>query len=220
MVHRAFSNRIQAFAGMYLSGPATGKVALQNGKIYSINGSFDSTSGITLEFTSSYAGAGYVWNEYSAVDANDAMAVGQVWDPGGVPNTTAPLVTVKTNGTYDEYIMPSAVTTAPLAEVQLVNNALGYAFDTNGTLLKYTGNRNWTALSQKATAFWFAGVDTGYAVYNGAIYQTANGGQNWSSVFTLQPGDVIYNFTGRDGMVWAIGNNTQNNTGIIYKYNP
>lgn len=208
-------------SGIYATSPTTGEIAGAHGEVYDIKGSFDTTSGITPEFKSAHNdGSSDIWAYFTALDANNAMAVGRVYDGSVVPGVNRPFVSVKTNGVYDEYTISPTVTTYGLSQVQLLSNSLGFALDNNYDLLKYTGNRTWSMLSQKANGYWFANADTGYAAYNGAILQTVDGGQTWNSVFTLAAGDYILNFTGYNGKIWAIGENTNTNTGIIYKYNP
>jgi hypothetical protein len=102
----------------------------------------------------------------------------------------------------------------------MIYNALGFAVTSDNDLLKYTGNRTWTVLPQKATAALFADELTGYAAYNEKIYKSTDGGQTWSPVWSLRSGDVVINFTTRNGRLWAIGNNQTAGGWFIEKYNP
>jgi photosystem II stability/assembly factor-like uncharacterized protein len=196
--------------GLYMSSPTSGQYVNGYGQIYSIAGSPGATTA-TLEYQSqNYGGFGGhqdVWTSLSNIDQNNLLIGG------------AFAVTVKTNGVYDEYSLPSSLTTAQIEQVQLVSSSLGFALDYSGNLFQYTGNRNWSSLNKQGTAFWFASVTTGYFADATNIYQTADGGQTWNPVFTLQSGDVVYAFAAHNGKVWAIGNNGTT-AGFIYKYNP
>ena len=209
-----------AGGGIYLSSPTTGKIVDANGRIYNVAGSFDTTSGMLPEHTSPYAffgnyGGGLsVYTGFSAIDDNNLMMGGAGGNYGGAS------VTVKTNGVYDDY--PVAVTTWPLTKVLLVNTTLGFAIDTKNNLLKYTGNRTWGLLPQTATAVYFVNATTGYIADDKRIYLTQDGGESWNPVFNLSTGDHVYNITGHNGKVWAIGNHQGSGgaVGFIYKYNP
>jgi hypothetical protein len=87
-------------------------------------------------------------------------------------------------------------------------------------ILKYTGNRNWAALSQTATAVYFLDANNGYSSSGQEIYQTSNGGQSWTPVFNLQQHQVLYNFAAHNGHVWGIGSDTVAGKGFVVKYNP
>jgi len=207
--------------GQYMTSPTTGLIASGQGYIYQVSGtSFDTTSEFTPDYQSKWMGNSRVWASLSAVDVNNLILVGAGNDATVFPSVYRPLVAVKTNGVYDEYLLPSAVTEAGISQVQLVNNMLGFAIDGNNDLLKYTGNRNWTVLSQKATAVLFVDATTGYAAYNESIYKTTDGGQTWASVYSLRSGDVVINFTTRNGKLWALGNNSAQNAWFVEKYNP
>lgn len=196
--------------GLYMSSPTSGKYVNGFGQIYSITGSPGATTA-TLEYQSqNYGGIGgneVVYPSFSSIDQNNLLIGG------------AFTFTVKTNGVYDEYSLPSNVFTAQIVKVQLVSSTLGYAFDYNGNLFQYTGNRNWSSLNKQGTAFWFTSATTGYIADSQNIYQTNDGGQTWTPVFALQSGDVVYAFAAHNGKVWAIGSNGTT-TGFIYKYNP
>jgi hypothetical protein len=129
-------------------------------------------------------------------------------------------VTSRIDGAYDEYFTPDSSTGGNFQKVQLLNPTTAFGVDVGKNLMKFSGGRNWTILSQKATACWFVSTTTGYAAYNEVIWQTTDGGQNWASVFNLQPGDVIRNFASCNGKVWGIGNNSITNRGVLIKYNP
>jgi len=207
--------------GQYMATPTTGYVVGAQGRIFRISGSnFDTTSEIKLEYQSKWYLSANIWGSLSVVDMDNLMIVGGASDITVFPSVYRPLIACKTNGVYDEYLLPASVTTAGIVEIQMIYNALGFAVDGNNNLLKYTGNRTWTVLPQKANAAWFTSESNGYAAYNEKIYQTTDGGQSWTSVYTLHSGDVVINFATHNGKVWAMGNNTTSNTNFIVKYNP
>ena len=206
--------------GASMLGPATGLIMNTFGSVYSLAGSWDTTSatGLVREYTSIYSNDVLDWNSISAVDIGDCLIGGAM-----ALNYNSPVnadVVVKTNGIYDEYTLSTSLSSSALLSVQLLNPTLGFAMDQQGHLLKYTGNRNWSSLNQAATAFLFLDANNGYTSSGGSIYQTTNGGQSWSSVFNLQPNQVVYNFTTHNGHVWGIGNDTTAGKGFIIKYNP
>ena len=203
--------------GMSMFGPATGVIMNQPGDIYSLAGSWDTTSptGLIKEYQTNSPVILTGFGTLSAVDLGDLMA-------GGTYYTTTAYsdVIVKTNGVYDEYTLPPSVSNSGFLTVQLLNPTLGFALDGSHHILKYTGNRNWSALSQTATALLFLDMNNGYSSSAGAVYQTSNGGASWSSVFNLQPNQVLYNFAAHNGHIWGIGMDTTAGKGFIIKYNP
>ncbi len=196
--------------GLYMSSPTSGKYVNGFGQIYNVTGSPGATTA-TLEYQSqNYGGFGghqAIYLSLSSIDQNNLLVAG------------AFAVTVKTNGVYDEYSLPSNLFTAQIVQVQLVTSNIGYAFDYNGNLFQYTGNRNWSSLNKQGTAFWFTSATIGYIADSQNIYQTNDGGQTWTPVIALTSGDVVYAFAAHNGKVWAIGSNGTT-TGFIYKYNP
>ena len=220
--HRLPAGLNDLIIGQYMTGATTGLIAGAAGRIYRVAGaSFDTTSEFTQDYQSKWAGSSLVWGSLSAVDADNLLLGGVGTDKTVFPAVYRPLVAVKTNGVYDEYLLPSGVTAATgLTQVQMIYNALGFAVTSDNDLLKYTGNRTWTVLPQKATAALFTDELTGYAAYNEKIYRSTDGGQTWSPVWSLRSGDAVINFTTRNGRLWAIGNNQTPGGWFIEKYNP
>jgi hypothetical protein len=191
---------------LYMSSPTSGRVASGYGEVYNIAGSFDTTT-ITAQYQSPYVGTHLdVWLGWSCLDQNNFLGGGS----GGI-------ITAETNGVYDEYTLPPPIDST-VVQVQMINNSLGYALDWKNNLLLYSGNRNWSSLHKKGTAFWFTSATNGYIADSQDIYQTTDGGQTWTPVFTLTPSDVVFSFAAKNGKIWALGSNGL--LGFIYKYNP
>ena len=192
-------------------------IAGTHGELYFISGTgFDTTTNFSLDFKSQFwNGSADFWADFSAVDNNNLMAVG--YDPY---NNFAPLVTIKTNGTYDEYYLPAAVTTKSLYKVQMISSTLAFALDGNNNLLKYSGSKNWSLVGQKAYSLYFTSTTNGYIDYQGEIYQTTDGGQSWNGIFAHDPGEVVISFVQRGEAIWAVGGNSTAKYSFIYKYNP
>jgi hypothetical protein len=205
------------FAAIDMTSPTTGRIAGMHGELYLISGTgFDTATNFSLDYKSKYWDGGTVhWVAFSAIDNNNLMAVG--YDPH---DNFSPLVTIKTNGVYDEYSLPTAITTKGLHTVQLVNNNLAYVLDNDNNLLKYTGYKNWSLLAQKANCVYFTNATNGYIDYQGEIFQTSDGGQTWTGIFAHGPQEAIVSFVQRNGMIWAVGANYTANYICIYKYNP
>jgi hypothetical protein len=202
---------------MSMFGPANGVIMNQPGDFYSLAGSWDTTSpsGLIKEYQTNSPAINIGFGALSAVDLGDLLAGGIYYT-----NTTYSDVIVKTNGVYDEYTLPLALSNSGFLTIQLLNPTLGFALDGSFHILKYAGNRNWSALSQTATAILFLDANNGYSSSEGAVYLTANGGGSWTSVFNLQPNQVVYNFATHNGHVWGIGMDTTAGKGFIIKYNP
>jgi len=205
----------------YMAGPTSGLLITSRGQAYKISGGFDTTQNILAEYRTQYAVRNTnSWNDLSAMDVDNALIGGQTQDTTVFPAAQRSLIVTKNNGNYDEYLLPASVSTSGIRVVQLVDYSLGYAIDGTSSLLKYTGNRTWTVLSQKADAMYFTSPSEGIVAYDGKIWQTTDGGQAWNAVFNLPSGDVVSDFTVHNGKIWGMGNNTSTNAGFIIKYNP
>ena len=205
----------------YMTGPASGLLITSAGQEYKISGGFDTTQNILPEYRTHYPERyTNIWNNLSAMDVNNFLIGGQTEDTTVFPFAQKSLVVSKNNGNYDEYLLPTSVSTSGIRSVQLVDYSLGYGIDGSNSLLKYTGNRTWSLLSQKATAMYFTSPSAGVVAYDGKILQTADGGQTWNAVFNLPSGAVVSAFTIHNGKIWGIGNNTSTSSGFIIKYNP
>ncbi|WP_431216638.1 hypothetical protein ACQ86N_19860 [Puia sp. P3] len=94
--------------GQYMTSPTTGLIASGQGTIYSISGtSFDATSEFTLDYQSKWKINYLQWQSLSAVDGNNLLITGVGNDSTVYPVAQRPLVAVKTNGTYEEYLLPT-----------------------------------------------------------------------------------------------------------------
>jgi photosystem II stability/assembly factor-like uncharacterized protein len=100
----------------------------------------------------------------------------------------------------------------PIRDIQFTNSNTGYLL--RGKLFKSTnGGNNWSLLDTNAfggnylRSFYFLNKDTGWAASTGGIFQTKNGGMNWTTQSI--PSGVTRNIYFIDALTgWALANST------------
>jgi hypothetical protein len=199
--------------GLYMSSATNGQLMTPS-KLFYINGSF-APKDISPEYQSIYSSSDASYRRLSNVDELNLMIAGFATIGGA----TQAIIVQEKAGTFTEYPV-SVISTAgfSLPALQLVDANTAYLADGNNDIFKMTGPANWARLNQKATALYFKDANNGYAAYNGIIYQTSDGGSSWQTAFTLRTGETIHSMTGRNGKIWALGNDATQ--GIIVKFNP
>jgi hypothetical protein len=205
--------------GLYMSSPVNGLVADQNGRLYSVKGSFDS-SNVSLKYQTIYyappsASSWTAWQFLSAINESNLILAG--WARSGSDNYKL-IITHEKDGVFNEYDLGPVTNGNFTKALQLIDANTAVLVTRNSDVLKLNGKINWTKLSQKATALYFIDAKTGYAAYNGKILKTTDGGTTWQDEFILRPGETINSICGRNGKIWAVGNDATQ--GIVLKYNP
>jgi photosystem II stability/assembly factor-like uncharacterized protein len=122
---------------------------------------------------------------------------------------------IKSTDRGNTWIAQVSGVTSLLRSVHFPSADTGYVAGGNGTILKTTdGGNSWIAQASGTTqdliSIRFTNADTGYAVsslatfFNGIIFKTVNGGQNWDTVYTNSNGFLsVFPVTG--DIVYAAG---------------
>jgi hypothetical protein len=190
--------------GLNTSGTANGLVALTNGQLYDINGSFPGT----LKYQSTFYTTGTVnlWQKMSTLDKNNLIIAGY-----------AKNVVLEKAGVFSEVDISSVSSSTTVKDLQQVDATTAFLVNGNNELIKYAGN-TWVKLAQQANAVYFINTTTGFIAYNNKILKTTDGGANWNEEFALNATDKVDVLCARNGKIWALGNN--DTQGFVVKYNP
>ena len=214
---RYFDNSVM---GLYMSSPVNGLVASTAGRLYKINGGFQPAQ-TSLIYESPYALPStapflqMAWQNLSVLDESNLMVVGFKVINGTPTNT----IVHEKAGVFDDYDLSSLGAGGyGRSKIQLIDANTAILIDAYYNMYKWTGNRNWTKLNQKAVEAHFINANTGYAFVDSKIIKTTDGGATWKDEFYFAGYPSIYGFCSKNGKLWAIGNDAKG--GIVLKCNP
>ncbi|MBD2767861.1 IPT/TIG domain-containing protein [Hymenobacter sp. BT664] len=198
--------------GIFMNSPTTGLVMTDKGEFFTVN----SAGTYQSEYVSTYSGNNTLgYRIMAAADMNNLVATGYVQ----VAGTATPIIIRKRNGVYSESINFNLISNlqTQVKDIQMPDANTYYITDASNKLYKYIPGG--TVLeNQRASTIYFPTAMEGYAAYNGVIYHTTDGADNWQPVHTMPAGDNITSIRGKGGLVYVLGENASG--GFILKYKP